>query len=91
MPSSWSWDGTGVKSEQYWRVENLKSFDDFLAWLHRARPLPEEEFKREVERELTGKETEPWEIIYFNTDRSKISKSITNSFAAIRVMTAKKI
>jgi hypothetical protein len=23
------------------------------------------EFKQEVERELTGPETEPWEIIYF--------------------------
>ena len=27
--------------------------------------MPKEDFKKEVERELTGRETEPWEIIYF--------------------------
>jgi hypothetical protein len=36
-------------------------------WLHKARQMPKEDFKREVERELTGKVTEPWEIIYFET------------------------
>ena len=115
-----------VRAGQYWRVENLKSFDEFLerrfpesrrkayylmsihehlppqarkelkevgwtkglelakvarrdgeefdcaTWLHRARSLPKEEFKREVERELTGKETEPWEIIYFKLYKSQI-------------------
>jgi hypothetical protein len=115
-----------VRAGQYWRMENLKSFDDFLerrfpesrrkayylmsihehlppqarkelkqvgwtkglelakvarrdghefdcaTWLHRARSLPKEEFKREVERELTGKETEPWEIIYFKLYKSQI-------------------
>ena len=114
-----------VRSGQYWRVENLKSFDDFLGrrfpelrrkayylmsihehlppqarkelkevgrakglelakvarrdgqefdcatWLHRARSLPKEEFKREVERELTGKETEPWEIFISNSTRAR--------------------
>jgi hypothetical protein len=34
-------------------------------WLHKAREMPKEEFKQEVERELTGRETEPWEIVYF--------------------------
>jgi hypothetical protein len=33
--------------------------------LHKAREMPKEEFRREVERELTGQETESWEIIYF--------------------------
>jgi hypothetical protein len=32
-------------------------------WLHRARQMPKEQFKQEVEKELTGPETEPWEII----------------------------
>ena len=27
--------------------------------------MPKEQFKQEVEKELTGRETEPWEIIYF--------------------------
>jgi len=34
--------------------------------------LPKEEFKQEVERELTGKITEPWEIVYFKLYRSQI-------------------
>jgi hypothetical protein len=108
-----------VRAGQYWRLETLKSFDEFLerrfpgsrrkayylmsihehlppqarkqlkevgwakglelakvarrdrqdfdcaTWLHKATQMPKEEFKQEVERELTGEETEPWEIIYF--------------------------
>jgi hypothetical protein len=38
---------------------------DGATWLHRARQMSKEDFKREVEKELTGKETEPWEIVYF--------------------------
>jgi len=33
---------------------------------------PEEEFRREVEKELTGKDTEPSEIIYFKLYKSQI-------------------
>ena len=108
-----------VRAKQFWRLENLKSFDEFLEkrfpdsrrkayylmtihehlpriakrelrlmgwtkarelvrvarregqdfdcapWVHKASSMPREEFKQEVERHLTGKETEPWEIIYF--------------------------
>jgi hypothetical protein len=115
-----------VRAGQYWRVENLASFDDFLerrfpesrrkayylmsihehlppqarrelkkvgwskgielakiarrdrqdfdcaTWLHKARELPKQEFKQEVERELTGKITEPWEIVYFKLYKSQI-------------------
>jgi hypothetical protein len=32
--------------------------------LHKAMELPKQEFKREVEKHLTGQETELWEIIY---------------------------
>ena len=45
---------------------------DCATWLHKAHTLPKEEFKREVERELTGKETEAWEIIYFKFYKSQI-------------------
>ena len=38
-------------------------------WLHKARELPKEEFKREVSKRLTGKDTEPWEILYFRAWR----------------------
>jgi hypothetical protein len=34
--------------------------------------MPKEQFKQEVERELTGKETEPCEIIYFKLYKSQI-------------------
>jgi len=116
-----------VRAGQYWRLENLKSFDEFLekrfpesrrkayylmsihehlpaqvkrelkqvgwtkgvelaklaksrdgqgfdcaTWLHKARVLPKEQFRRQVEKELTGKETEPWEIIYFKLYKSQI-------------------
>src|SRR5512142_3422585 len=115
-----------VRAGQYWRIEKLKSFDDFLerrlpesrrkayylmsihehlppqarkelkevgwtkglelaklarrdkqqfdcaTWLHKARELPKAEFKREVEKELNGKETEPWESLYFKLYKSQI-------------------
>jgi hypothetical protein len=115
-----------VRAGQYWRLENLKSFDEFLekrfpesrrkayylmsiheqlppqarkelkqvgwtkglelaklarrngqqfdcaTWLHKARELPKEEFKREVEKELTGRDSEPHEIIYFKVYKSQI-------------------
>ena len=115
-----------VRSGQYWRLENLKSFDEFLErrfpesrrkayylmsihehlppqvrkelkdigwtkgrelaklaraeghsfdcapWMHKARSMRREEFSREVERELTGRETEPHEIIYFKLYKSQI-------------------
>jgi hypothetical protein len=116
-----------VRAGQYWRLENLNSFDEFLeqrfpesrrkayylmsihenlppqarkslkevgwtkgmelakvaraegqgfdcaTWLHKARSMPKEEFKREVEKELTGRETEPQEIIYFKIYKSQVS------------------
>jgi hypothetical protein len=33
--------------------------------------MPKEDFKKEVEKELTGRETEPWEIIYFKLYESQ--------------------
>ena len=45
---------------------------DCATWLHKAKELPKEEFKREVERHLTGRETEPWEIIYFKLYKSQL-------------------
>jgi hypothetical protein len=45
---------------------------DCATWLHKARSLPKHQFKREVEKELTGRETEPWEIIYFKLYKTQI-------------------
>ena len=115
-----------VRAGQYWRLENLKSFDEFLErrfpesrrkayylmsihehlppqvrkelkqmgwtkgrelaklvraqgqhfdcapWVHKACTLTREQFQREVQKELTGRETEPWEIVYFKLYKSQI-------------------
>jgi hypothetical protein len=115
-----------VRAGQYWRVETLKSFDEFLerrfpesrrkayylmsihehlppqarrelkevgwtkglelakvawrdgqdfdcaTWLHKAHSLPKDQFKREVEKELNGQDSEPWEIIYFKLYKTQI-------------------
>ncbi len=115
-----------VRSKQYWRLEKLKSFDEFLEkrfpdsrrkayylmtihehlpriskpelrlmgwtkarelvkvarregqgfdcapWVHKAGAMPREEFQREVERHLTGQETEAHEILYFKVYKSQL-------------------
>jgi hypothetical protein len=115
-----------VRFGQYWRLENLKSFDEFLGrrfpesrrkayylmsihehlppqvrkelkeigwtkgrelaklarrdgqrfdcapWVHKAREMPREDFRREIERELTGREEEPSELIYFKLYKSQM-------------------
>src|ERR1700680_1405397 len=115
-----------TRAGQYWRLENLKSFDEFLekrfpesrrkayylmaihenltripkqrlrevgwskaaemakvarregqsfdcaTWLHKAKELPKEDFKREVERHLTGREPEPSELVYFKVYKSHL-------------------
>jgi hypothetical protein len=45
---------------------------DCATWLHKAQELPKEEFRREVERHLTGQETEPWEMLYFKVYKSQL-------------------
>ena len=41
-------------------------------WLHKARQMPKEEFRREVERELTGRDSEPAELLYFKVYKSQV-------------------
>jgi uncharacterized protein (UPF0216 family) len=45
---------------------------DCATWLHRAREMPKKQFKQKVEKELTGRETEPWESIYFKLYQSQM-------------------
>jgi hypothetical protein len=40
---------------------------DCATWLHKARSLPKDQFKREVEKELSGRESEPSEIVQRNS------------------------
>src|SRR5438045_5909518 len=46
---------------------------DCATWLHRARVLPKDEFRREVEKELKVKETEAWEIVYLKLFKRQIT------------------
>jgi hypothetical protein len=116
-----------VRAGQYWRLEHMKSFDEFIerrfpdsrrkayylmaihehltrvpkqqlrqigwtkatelakvarregehfesaTWVHKAQVLRKEEFKREVERHLTGRETEAWELLYFKLYKSQLA------------------
>jgi hypothetical protein len=58
---------------------------DCATWLHKARELSKEDFQRAVERELTGKITEPCVATAGDLSaaaRCRTWKSITNSFAA---------
>jgi hypothetical protein len=41
-------------------------------WVHKAKEPPKEQFKREVDWHLTGKETEAWEILYFKVYKSQL-------------------
>jgi hypothetical protein len=53
----------------------LARIDEILNWektKEKARELPTEGFKGEVERHLTGKETGLWEIIYFKLFKSQL-------------------
>ncbi len=50
----------------------MESEFDCATWLHKAKELPKEDFKRAVDTHLTGKETEPWEIIYFKLYKSQL-------------------
>ena len=115
-----------VRAGQYWRVDNVRSFDEFLErkfpesrrkayylmaihehltpvrkrdleligwtkarelakvarrdqkefdcapWVQKASTMPREDFKREVDHYLTGKETEPWEMLYFKAYKSQL-------------------
>jgi hypothetical protein len=116
-----------ARAGQYWRLEKMKSFDDFLEkrfpdsrrkayylmaihenltrvpkqqlreigwtkarelakvarregqrfesapWVHKAQELPREEFKKEVERHLTGRNTEASELLYFRLFKSQLA------------------
>ena len=45
---------------------------DCAPWVHKARAMPREAFRREVEKELTGREEEPSELIYFKVYKTQI-------------------
>ncbi len=52
---------------------------DCAPWVHKARVLPREQFRREVEKELMGRETEPSELVYFQAVQEPDSRDRTGS------------
>lgn len=57
----------GTKGVELARVAGRGGQDfDCATWLHKADGLPKEQFRHELEKELTEKETEPSELVYFN-------------------------
>ena len=63
----------GVTSARVTKVARRDGTEfDCAPWVHKAKELPKEEFRREVDRYLSGKETEPWEIIYFKLYKSQL-------------------
>jgi hypothetical protein len=61
-------EGTGVSEGGRAAGEDF----DCATWLHKAWAMPKEEFQRELHKELTGRETEAWEIIYFKLYKRQI-------------------
>jgi hypothetical protein len=56
--------GEGDRSSQAGEAGQAdKQHFDCATWLHKARQMPKEDFKKEVEKELTGRETEPFNTI----------------------------
>ena len=116
-----------ARAKQFWRIENLKSFHEFLekrfpdsrrkayylmaihenlrkvpkhqlrevgwskaielvkvvrrdkeeldcaTWLHKAKELPKEGFKGDVECHLNGRDSEPWELLHFEVYKSQLA------------------
>jgi hypothetical protein len=57
-------EGIGMGKGDRVRQTGQEASFDCAIWLHRACHRPQEDFKK-AEKELPGRETEPWEIIYF--------------------------
>jgi hypothetical protein len=56
----------------YSRYSRRQDSMTFLARLHKAGEMPKEDFRPAVEKELTGKELESSELIYFKVYKSQI-------------------
>jgi hypothetical protein len=48
--------------------------------------MPKEQFKQEVEKEVTGRETEPWETIYFKLYQSQTLPVIERAIETAALM-----
>ena len=61
----------GLELAKLARCQNGQEVD-CATWLHKAKNLSKEDFRREVEKELTGRDSEPHELIYFKVYKSQI-------------------
>ena len=63
----------GTKGREFAKVARAEGQRfDCAPWVHKARTMPREEFRREMEKELTGKEEEASELIYFKVHKSQV-------------------
>lgn len=60
------------KAAELVKIGGGRESSDCATWLHKASEANKEEFKREVEKHLTGRETEPWELLYFKVYKSQL-------------------
>jgi hypothetical protein len=71
MTSSWSGASRNRrKAYSWWRAEGQRF--DCAPWIREARSMAARTVYTGVEKELTGRETEPHEIIYFKVYKSQI-------------------
>jgi len=73
VKQSLKWVGwaKGVELAKLARRKEGQDFD-CATWLHKAQNLSKDDFRRGVEKELTGKDSELWELIYFKLYKSQI-------------------
>ena len=55
--------GQGVELAKLARYQGQRF--ESATWLHEGRRMPKQEFQRAVEKELSGKDSEPCDLIYF--------------------------
>ena len=51
--------GIALRPERFGRGKEDRQHFDCATWLHKAREMAKEKFKREVDKELTGREAVP--------------------------------
>lgn len=61
------------KAAELVKVARSKPNDfECAPWVHKARVMPREEFRREVEKHLTGKDVEASDLVYFKLYKSQL-------------------
>ena len=69
-----------------WTRNNPDVLSALELWLHESRHMPKEEtFEKDVEKELTGRETEPWEIRLNNRSAARPALRVSIIYGGLTV------